>query len=263
MPSPFPGMDPYLEGSEWQSVHTELSSEIARQLAPKVRPKYIVRPARRFVAELPADIGIAVESAYPDVSVLHPGRAGALTMSPAPVMEAPLQIATVISERVPHITIEIRDVTNRELVTAIEVLSPTNKRGEGYREYLDKRSRTLLSFTHLIEIDLLRKGKRVPMQKPLPPAPYFAFLSRAGRRPIVDVWPIELDMRLPVIPVPLLPDDPDVELDLQLAFNTTYDALGFDLSVDYTHPPEVPLEGEAAAWTEQCLQTAGLLPGRS
>lgn len=42
MPSPFPGMDSYLEGSEWSSLHVELSSEIARQLAGKLRPNYIV-----------------------------------------------------------------------------------------------------------------------------------------------------------------------------------------------------------------------------
>jgi hypothetical protein len=64
-------------------------------------------------------------------------------------------------------------------------------------------------------------------------------------------------MRLPVVPVPLLAGDPDVALDLQLALNTVYDALNYDLSVDYTHPPEVPLEGEAVAWAEECLRTAG------
>ncbi len=58
MQSPVPGMDPYLEGSEWISVHTEISSEIARQLAPKLRPKYIVRTTRRFVTQVPEDIGI-------------------------------------------------------------------------------------------------------------------------------------------------------------------------------------------------------------
>lgn len=260
MPSPFPGMDPYLEGSEWQSVHTELSAEIARQLAPKVRPKYIVRSTRRFVTEMPEDVGIAIESAYPDIGVLYPGRPGALASTPTARTQAPLQIATILPEQVPHITIEIRDVANRNLVTAIEVLSPTNKRGEGYREYLDKRSRTLLSSAHLIEIDLLRQGKRVPMQKPLPPAPYFVFLSRVERRPIVEVWPIQLDMRLPVIPVPLLPGDPDVDLDLQLAFDTMYDTFGYDLSIDYTRPPEVPLEGEAATWVAERLRKAGLLP---
>jgi len=69
MPSPFPGMDPYLEGSEWNSVHVALSAEMARQLAPKVRPKYIVRTARRFVTDMPEDIAVTAGDLYPDVNV--------------------------------------------------------------------------------------------------------------------------------------------------------------------------------------------------
>jgi len=122
---------------------------------------------------------------------------------------------------------------------------------------LDKRRRLLYSTVHLMEIDLLRKGRRVPMQQPLPPAPYFVFLSRAEKRPILEVWPIQLDMPLPVVSVPLLADDPDETLDLQLALNTIYDALNYDLSVDYTQPPEVPLEGEEVAWVAEQLQAAG------
>lgn len=258
MPSPFPGMDPYLEGSEWTSVHTELSSEIARQLAPKLRPKYIVRTTRRFVTEMPEDVAITAGDIYPDVSVFDTARLGAAGESAVAVAPAPIELLTVVPARVPHVTIEIRDVANRQLVTAIEVLSPTNKRGEGYQEYLDKRRRLLYSTAHLMEIDLLRTGRRVPMQEPLPLAPYFVFLSRAERRPIVEVWPIQLDMRLPVVPVPLLAGDPDVALDLQLALDTIYDALNYDLSVDYTRPPEVPLEGEAAAWVAKRLRVAGL-----
>jgi hypothetical protein len=160
--------------------------------------------------------------------------------------------------RVPQVSIEIRDVARRELVTAIEILSPTNKRGEGYREYLDKRQRILLSAAHLVEIDLLRSGQRVPMQQSLPPAPYFVFVGRAERRPIVDVWPIQLADRLPQIPIPLLADDPDVTLDLQQALDTIYDALSYDLSVDYARPPDVPLEGVAAEWSQELLRTGGL-----
>ena len=176
MPSPFPGMDPYLEGAEWVSVHAELGSEIARQLAPKLRPKYIVRTIRRFVAEMPEDVAIATGDSI--------SRESAVAVHP------PLQIATVMPSRIPQVSIEIRDVAQRNLVTAIEMLSPTNKRGEGYREYLDKRRRILLSTAHLIEIDLLRKGQRVPTQAPLPPAPYFVFVSRVEQRPIMDVWPV-------------------------------------------------------------------------
>jgi len=257
MPSPFPGMDPYLEGSEWTSVHTELSSEIARQLAPKLRPRYIARTTRRFVTDTLDDVTITTGDLYPDVGVFksaHPAREREEMITVAP---PPLQLATVIPERVPHVTVEIRDVAHRTLVTAIEVLSPTNKRGAGYREYLEKRQRLLHSTAHLMEIDLLRAGQRVPMREPLPAAPYFVFLSRAERRPVMDVWPIQLDMRLPVVPVPLLAGDPDVTLDLQLALNTVYDALNYDLSVDYTRSPESPLPASAAAWAADLLRAAG------
>jgi len=259
MPSPFPGMDPYLEGSEWSSVHVALSAEMARQLAPKVQPKYIVRTARRFVTDMPEDIAVTAGDLYPDVSVAEAAAPQGRGLPPAMIAPAPLQMATVIPSRVPHVTIEIRDIAQRELVTAIEILSPTNKRGEGYREYLDKRRRLLCSMAHLIEIDLLRRGRRVPMQQALPLAPYFIFLSRAERRPIVEVWPMQLQMRLPVIPVPLLADDPDVTLDVQLALDTIYDAFIYDLSIDYTRPAEIPLAGEAARWAAEHLRQAGIV----
>jgi hypothetical protein len=250
-------MDPYLEGAEWSSVHAELSSEIARQLAPKLRPKYVARTIRRFITELPEVVAITAAPIYPDVSVTETPRREPSAVGPATVAVAPLELVTAMPVDVPQITIEIRDVANRELVTAIEVLSPTNKRGAGYREYLDKRWRLLRSRAHLIEIDLLRLGQRVPMEQSLPPAPYFVIVSRAERRPIVEVWPIQLHMRLPIVPVPLLVGDPDVLLDLQAALNSVYDSLNYDLSVDYTRPPDVPLEGTAEAWAADHLRAAG------
>jgi hypothetical protein len=246
-------MDPYLEGDEWTSVHTELSAEIARQLAPKLRPKYVVRTTRRFVTEMIGEVAITTTNIYPDVSVLDTSSPGSLRESQIAVKPVPLELATVIPTQIPLVSLEIRDVANRELVTALEVLSPTNKRGEGYQEYLDKRGRILHSSAHLIEIDLLRQGRRVPMQQPLPTAPYFVFVSRVERRPIIEVWPIQLNMQLPTIPVPLHPDDPEIVLDLQLALNTIYDDLSYDLTIDYTHPPKTPLEGELATWAVDLL----------
>jgi len=76
---------------------------------------------------------------------------------------------------------------------------------------------------------------------------------------MVEVWPLQLDMRLPVIPVPLLADDPDVTLDIRLALDTVYDALSYDLSVDYTRPAEIPLVGEAAVWAAEHLRQAGMV----
>ena len=257
MPSPFPGMDPYLEGALWTTVHFSLSAEIVRQLAPKLRPRYLVLPAERFVMETPESVAVSTADMYPDVSVAET-RSVAVTAQGTAIAPAPLELATIIPTPIPHVTIEIRDTANRQLVTAIEVLSPTNKRGDGRQEYLAKRRRILLSTAHLLEIDLLRQGQRVPMQKPLPSAPYFIFLSRAEKRPITEIWPVSLKEPLPVVPIPLLPGDADVALEVQQMFTTTYDLLGYDLALDYTQPPEIPLPKEEAAWTETLLRTAGL-----
>ncbi|MCU0491773.1 MAG: DUF4058 family protein [Chloroflexaceae bacterium] len=256
MPTPFPGMDPYLEGDEWTSFHAELCSEIARQLAPKLRPTYVVRPVRRFVAETLDDVTITSRDMYPDVSVatnvqIQPPRT-------AFVAPAPLEVATIIPAQIPITWLEIRDVANRTLVTAIEVLSPANKRGEGYQEYLDKRRRLLYSSAHLVEIDVLRAGRRVPTQEPLPDAAYFIFVSRAERRPYMSVWPVALQERLPLVPIPLLPGDADVMLDVQEALGIVYDSLSFDLSLNYRQPPTPPLAEADAAWADELLHAAGL-----
>jgi len=253
MPSPFPGMDPYLEGSLWMSVHTQLSVEIARQLTPKLLPRYAALTPERFVFDTFEDIGISEGNVLPDVGVLRSGLPGASPSATA-IADAPLRLATEMPTAIPHVTIEIRDTANRELVAVIEVLSPTNKRGEGRVEYLVKRRRVLLSTAHLMEIDLLRTGQRVPMRQPLPPAPYFIFLSRELRRPLTEVWPIPLDQRLPTVPVPLRGDDPDVSLDLQQALTDVYDSFGYKMLTNYTQPPEPPLSAEQAAWVDERLR---------
>ena len=251
MPSPFPGMDPYLEGSLWMSVHAQLTAEIARQLAPKLRPKYLALATERLVLEEANGVYVAAREMYPDVSVVDTGRSSRRKADVATA--APVRLATVVPIRVPHVTIEIRETSTRQLVTAIEVLSPTNKRGRGREEYLTKRQRVLLSTAHLIEVDLLRHGQRVPMQHALPEAPYFVILSRAEERPITDVWPIQLEDRLPVVPVPLLAGDADVALGLQQALTNVYDLLGYDLAIDYSRPPEQPLSPSQAASAAQWL----------
>jgi hypothetical protein len=257
MPSPFPGMEPYLEGALWTTVHFSLSAEIVRQLAPKLRPRYLVLLAERFVMETPESVAITATDIYPDVGMAKT-RSMVGAVQGTIVAPAPLELPTIIPMPVPHVTIEIRDTANRQLVTAIEVLSPTNKRGDGCEEYLAKRRRILLSTAHLLEIDLLRQGQRVPMQKPLPRTPYFIFLSRVEKRPMTEIWPIGLADPLPVIPVPLLPGDKEEALDLQQAFATIYDLLGYDLALDYSQPPEIPLPREDVAWAEALIRAAGL-----
>jgi hypothetical protein len=200
---------------------------------------------------------VLTSSVFPDVSVLTTQRAPS-TSSTSATVDAPLQLATVIPQAVPHVSIEIRDLAQRQLVTAIEILSPTNKRGEGRAEYLAKRRRLLLSTAHLLEFDLLREGQRVPMQDPLPDAPYFVMLSRAERRPLLDIWPVTLTQALPVVPVPLLPGESDLLLDLQAVFTATYDLLSYDLLIDYRQAPQPALSGAAAAWADERLREHGL-----
>ena len=74
MPSPFPGMDPYLEGSLWTTFHFSFAAEIVRQLAPKVRPHYLVLPEERFVMEGLDTIAVTTSDVYPDVAVLRETR---------------------------------------------------------------------------------------------------------------------------------------------------------------------------------------------
>jgi hypothetical protein len=257
MPSPFPGMDPYLEGSLWMSVHTQLSVEIARQLTPKLLPRYAALTPERFVFDTFEDVGISEGNILPDVDVVLSGLPGASPSGTA-VAEAPLRLATEMPTAIPHVTVEIRDTRNRELVAVIEVLSPTNKRGEGRTEYLAKRRRILLSTAHLMEVDLLRAGQRIPMHQPLPPAPYFIFLCRESQRPLTEVWPIPLDRPLPSVPVPLRGEDPDVTLDLQRAITDVYDNFGYAMLADYTQPPEPPLPPAQLAWSDERLRAAGL-----
>jgi hypothetical protein len=203
--------------------------------------------------EVTEGVAVATQNIYPDVGVAKTEKRetdnGGLALA-----IAPLRLATAMPVPIPHVTVEIRDTAKRQLVTAIEVLSPTNKRGEGREEYLVKRRRLLLSTAHLMEIDLLRKGQRVPMVEPLPEAPYFVFLGRAENRPLTDVWPINLHDSLPTVPVPLLNGDPDVFLNLQLALTTIYDLLSYDLAIDYHQPPEIELPAEVNNWASERLR---------
>lgn len=255
MPNPFPGMDPYLEGDLWTTVHTDLCAEIARQLAPKLRPKYVALSTRRVVLAPPdEDEGLAGQR-FPDVGILSSRAPG--DSRGAAVTSAPLILQASFPEPIPHVSIEIRNVAERRLVTCIEVLSPTNKRGPGREEYAGKRFQILSDSAHLVEIDLLRVGTRFPTAEPLPAVPYFVFLSQAGRRHEVEVWPVALNEPLPAVPIPLLPGDPPVFLELQQALTVVYDIIGYDELVDYTQPPPGPLTLAEADWIEEQLRRAG------
>jgi len=252
MPSPFPGMDPYLEGNWWTSFHAFYAPEIARQLNRLLRPKYIASPEREYTAGALDDILISPTDCIPDVTI-RKSRGRAKLESNGTVITAPVRLRTQLATKEPHFHVLIRDTAKRRLVTAIELLSPTNKRS-GRKFYLRKRRQFMHSSVHLLEIDLHHQGKRMPMLDPYPPGAYFVLLNRTRRRSWTEVWPIRIDEPLPTVPVPLLGGDADVPLDLQQAFTEVYDAGGFDLAVDYRKPPDVELSAEEAAWLDEHLR---------
>lgn len=259
MASPFPGMDPYLEGYLWPDVHNALSAKIRQILTPLIRPRYTAR-LNIYVVEDTApegDIGIL----YPDVEIMRnqgfrevgvPIEPGLETASET-VTPAALTIPVVLPVDVQITTIEIRDTAQNQLITSIEVLSPVNKREPGLQQYRLKRQRLYQAGVHLVELDLLRRGTRPIAYPTLPEVPYLITLTRAhtGR---TDVWPMQLRDAWPIIPIPLRQPDDDVVLNLRTAFSEIYDEAAYDLSINYQQPPPAPaLSDDDKTWVRALL----------
>lgn len=261
MPSPFPGMDPYIESPDiWEDFHTNLAGEIQAQLNPQLRPRYIAALIPRVTYEELFVETVTPHTVKPDVSILQrsqqPWSGTAVSIAPPPLTAAVMQEVPVRL-----VSIEIREVATGRLVTAIEILSPTNKKPghENFDEYHEKRRSLMRSTAHLLEIDLLRQGKRFPTIPPLPNNPYFVFLHRGSGSPQVEIWPLSFQESIPVVPVPLLHPDSDLPLDLGQAVQNVYDKAAYDLRVDYTQPPPKPdLPPEQMAWIDTLLKKAGL-----
>ncbi|MGD0044578.1 MAG: DUF4058 family protein, partial [Isosphaeraceae bacterium] len=164
MPSPFPGMNPYFEqAAHWLDFHSEFLSALRRLLAPQVAPKYIVQLEEHiYIHDLPPEPRQRLGTA--DLSLVQPGG-GALAQAALGLVEAPAEVWLPEQdvEKIPFL--ELRDRQGRELVTAIELLSPSNKRsGEDREQYLAKRRELLRSPAHLVEIDLLRGWNPMPQE---------------------------------------------------------------------------------------------------
>jgi hypothetical protein len=168
----------------------------------------------------------------------------------ADIPPAPLIVPLLEAVEVRLVTVEVRDVAHNELVTSIEILSPVNKREPGLTKYRQKRQRLRQAGVHLLEIDLLRRGTRPLVHPRIPDVPYLITLTRAhaGR---VEVWPIKLPDKLPVVPVPLRNPDPDVPLELSPALASVYDEAAYELSIDYGQPPPPPPLSPEDALLEQ------------
>jgi hypothetical protein len=189
----------------------------------------------------------------------EPGEGGVAVAIDAPPLTIPDKL--LVETRLARL--EIRSVLHNRLVTAIKLLSPSNKRAslDGASAYALKRQEIVNGGANLLEIDLLRAGTRVELARPLPAAAYFVFLSRTDNYPLVEIWPIQLRDWLPTVPVPLLRPDPDVVLPLGKLLGQVYHNARYERQVDYREPPPPPeIAPDDLAWLDTQLHEHGLRP---
>ncbi len=260
MPSPFPGMDPYLEAPDlWPGLHQSLITYIRDELQPDLRPTYHARIGERvYVVETGRHI-------YPDVAIIRrpqPEREPVLAGGPAPAAAATLVADEPLTVTIPPVEyrepfIEIVHTAGGQVVTVIEVLSPANKTaGQGHDLYRQKQAELLKSPAHLMEIDLLSQGLHtvaLPAANlaELPPHRYLVCVTRAPEHYDFELYPVSLTERLPRCRLPLKPPSPDIVLDLPTIFNRCYDNGGYPDFVNYTQPPAASLSEEEQAWVAE------------
>lgn len=271
MPSPFPGMDPFLEHpTVFPDLHDSAITYLREALQAKLPATYYAAIGSRDWVEssqrlITPDINVlrrSEPSLKPDSSA-GGGVAVATAARPRPI------VVRVLEEEIRENFVEIYARDGRQLVTAIELLSLTNKSPgpHGLDLYRLKQAELLQSKAHLVEIDLLRSGEHVtsvPLGAALAgagPYDYHVCIRRFDAPNDYLVYPIRLEERLPVIDVPLLPADPPVSLDLQALLDRCYDAGAYGQRVEYGQMRVVPpLRPEQAEWAARVLREKCLLP---
>jgi hypothetical protein len=260
MPSPFPGMDLYLEGrGVWPDVHHSLIVAMRRALAPQVAPGYFIAIEQRtYLIALEREEFVG----RPDVAVVatSPESMSARGAGTATAVASAAQTVSLPDyERIEEGYLEIRDARTQRVVTVIELLSPTNKLpGEGRQEYEAKRRQVLKARTSLVEIDLLRAGPPMEML-PQPRSDYRILVACGWEHPEARLFSFGVRDPLPVVPVPLRQEEREATLALEPLLTEVYDEARYDLRLDYAvPPPEPPLSPEDTAWVDDLLRARGL-----
>jgi Protein of unknown function (DUF4058) len=265
MPSPFPGMDPFLEHPEiFPDLHDRLVINSSEALQGQLPPPYFAYLNRRVWIE------VSERTIGPDVNILRPRAAPpAAPRGPGGVALAPPRTSQMVVVHVPHdeirepyVEIYVGPREQRRLVTTIEVLSPTNKTpgAHGRELYRRKQQEIMESRVHLVEIDLLRAGPHttaVPedrLRRVVGDFDYHVCVHRFDNLEDYFVYPVRLDEPLPAVDVPLLPGDGGVPLNLQAVFNRCYDTGPYARDIDYAEADLVPpLPPERLGWVRERL----------
>jgi hypothetical protein len=257
MPSPFPGMDPYLEGAPfWPVLHANLITAMQAELKRRVPRSYSVWSDVYIWLHEP-DAKTRTKRFEPDVFISE-GGTDAIAKKALGQIIAPAATLLPAIRRKGNRYLKIMELHSDRVITVIELLSPANKSpGEDRQAYLAKRNEYLATATNLVEIDLHRAGRRMPLGKPSPPeADYYALVCRAVDFPKTAIWPFSMRERLPEIPIPLKPEDGFAMLPLQPCFDFAYDIGPYDKEVDYTKRPKSPLRKADVAWARKLVASS-------
>ena len=262
MPSPFPGMDPYLENtSMWSDLHHRLITVIADEISAQLSRNYYVAIERRVYLSEPYE-----QDAFriPDVSVLDASENG--DGSDASVFSATesdgdtaIAVRVPLPEEVREGYLELREAGSNHLITAIEVLSPTNKRpGRGRGLYEKKRVEVLGTWTNLVEIDLLRTGEPMRVIGNGIRSDYRILVARGGKSRAM-LYCFGVRQPFPEFPVPLRRGDHDEPMvDIGKMLPDIYDRARYHVQVNYADDPVPPLSDADAEWADSLLKSKAL-----
>jgi hypothetical protein len=226
MPSPFPGMDPYLEQEKfWPTFHYNLMNVLFQVVTPSLVERYRARVLERvFTVEHVLFTSVRREE-----------------------------------HREPYL--EIRQRSDGKLITLVEAVSPTNKTtAQGRQSFMEKRQEAQRLRANIVEMDLVLDGQRIHdfSREKLPTWDYNVVVTRSPRPEQFELYTANLDKRLPRFRMPLATDDRDTVVDLQSALNRVYDQGDFAVTVDYQSDPQTKLDAEQRRWLNRFLRDHGV-----
>ena len=239
----FPGVNPHIEAhGYWGDFRLTFLNYLQEALFDALPDDYDARLDQRVTL---LDVEACESQQFkPDVAALQrPTLAGGARTRGAVLLE-PETIPTVILDEDRETYLKILHRPDRKLVTVLELLSPSNKVEPSRRDYLTRRNAILGQDVHLVELDLLVLGRRLPMKRPLPRADYHAVVSRWERRPDCEVYSWSVRQALPLLPVPLRDPDPDVVIDLASVYQTAFARGKYARSFDEKAPLNLPFIDE-------------------
>jgi len=252
MPSPFPGMDPYIESWIWGSFHGSMIVCIHDQLNPRLPKRYIVSTDLCIWREEVSDLSTQLLGA-PNLYLAE--RFQSNTVGPAATIAAPVTAEWPAAIERKQRYLRVVDQEKRRVVTVIELLSPSNKMaGPTGVAYRLKREEYLASDINVVVIDLLRAGMRPPLGEPPPPvSDYYVMVSRSSEKPRLGLWPFSVRDPLPPVPIPLDDGVADIVLDLKACLDHVYNFGRYEDQLDYSKPPKPAVREPDATWARELL----------